>query len=113
MRAADRALFRISAHSYLFTPGMQGMTPDEPLHGRVSEQGDFGYATDADDVHWFTLHGCLDFFGNGVASAYTVTDSRVIGRYEPAMHACARWRGPRSAAARAWPGSGPAATVGA
>ncbi|SDY56967.1 amidohydrolase family protein [Herbiconiux ginsengi] len=72
----------VSAHSHLFTSGMRGMTPGEPLYGWVGEQSTFISAADADDVYWFTLHGCLDFLGNGVTSAYNFTDSRVVGKYD-------------------------------
>ncbi|MCS5717941.1 amidohydrolase family protein [Herbiconiux sp. CPCC 205763] len=74
----------ISAHSHLFTSGMRGMTPGEPLYGWVGEQSTFISAASADDIYWFTLHGCLDFLGNGVTSAYNFTDSRVVGKYDAA-----------------------------
>ncbi len=74
----------VSAHSHLFTSGMRGMTPGEPLYGWVGEQSAFISGADADDIYWFTLHGCLDFLGNGVTSAYNFTDSRIVGRYDAA-----------------------------
>ena len=71
----------ISAHSHIFTSGMRGMTPGENLYGWVGEQST---AAGEDDIYWFTLHGCLDFIGNGITSAYNFTDSRVVGRYDAA-----------------------------
>ena len=72
----------ISAHSHIFTSGMRGMTPGDELYGWVGEQSTFISGADADDIYWFTLHGCLDFLGNGVTSAYNFTDSRVVGKYD-------------------------------
>jgi cytosine/adenosine deaminase-related metal-dependent hydrolase len=72
----------VSAHSHIFTSGMRGMTPGDPLYGWVGEQSTFISGADADDIYWFTLHGCLDFLGNGVTSAYNFTDSRVVGKYD-------------------------------
>ncbi|RFA20326.1 cytosine deaminase [Subtercola boreus] len=74
----------VSAHSHIFTSGMRGMTPDDSLYGWVGQQSTFISAADEDDIYWFTLHGCLDFLNNGVTSAYNFTDSRVVGRYDPA-----------------------------
>ncbi|RFA13983.1 cytosine deaminase [Subtercola boreus] len=73
----------VSAHSHIFTSGMRGMTPGDNLYGWVGVQSEFISAADVDDIYWFTLHGCLDFIGNGVTSAYNFTDSRVVGRYDP------------------------------
>lgn len=72
----------ISAHSHIFTSGMRGMTPGENLYGWVGEQSTFVSGADAEDIYWFTLHGCLDFLGNGVTAAYNFTDSRVVGKYD-------------------------------
>ncbi|MCS5722193.1 amidohydrolase family protein [Herbiconiux sp. CPCC 203407] len=72
----------ISAHSHIFTSGMRGMTPGDSLYGWVGEQSTFISGADSDDIYWFTLHGCLDFLGNGVTSAYNFTDSRVVGKYD-------------------------------
>jgi cytosine/adenosine deaminase-related metal-dependent hydrolase len=72
----------VSAHSHIFTSGMRGMTPGDGLYGWVGEQSTFISGADADDIYWFTLHGCLDFLGNGVTSAYNFTDSRVVGKYD-------------------------------
>ncbi|CAN5360988.1 hypothetical protein BH09ACT6_BH09ACT6_01240 [soil metagenome] len=74
----------VSAHSHLFTSGMRGMTPGDNLYGWVGTQSSFIAGADEDDVYWFTLHGCLDFIDNGITSAYNFTDSRVVGRYDPA-----------------------------
>ena len=74
----------ISAHSHIFTSGMRGMTPGENLYGWVGEQSTFISGAGEDDIYWFTLHGCLDFIGNGITSAYNFTDSRVVGRYDAA-----------------------------
>ncbi|GAA0996548.1 8-oxoguanine deaminase [Subtercola frigoramans] len=74
----------VSAHSHIFTSGMRGMTPGENLYGWVGTQSSFISAADEDDIYWFTLHGCLDFITNGITSAYNFTDSRVVGRYDPA-----------------------------
>ncbi len=74
----------VSAHSHIFTSGMRGMTPGDSLYGWVGEQSTFVSGADEDDVYWFTLHGCLDFLGNGVTSAYNFTDSRVVGKYDAA-----------------------------
>ncbi|WP_066041423.1 amidohydrolase family protein [Herbiconiux solani] len=72
----------ISAHSHIFTSGMRGMTPGDTLYPWVGEQSAFISGADEEDVYWFTLHGCLDFLGNGVTSAYNFTDSRVVGSYD-------------------------------
>ncbi|MCU1480043.1 MAG: cytosine deaminase [Subtercola sp.] len=74
----------ISAHSHIFTSGMRGMTPGDNLYGWVGTQSAFISGAGEDDIYWFTLHGCLDFIGNGITSAYNFTDSRVVGRYDPA-----------------------------
>ncbi|UFS59982.1 amidohydrolase family protein [Subtercola endophyticus] len=73
----------ISAHSHIFTSGMRGMTPGDNLYGWVGTQSAFISGAGEDDIYWFTLHGCLDFIGNGITSAYNFTDSRVVGRYDP------------------------------
>ncbi len=77
----------VSAHSHIFTSGMRGMTPGEPLYGWVAVQATFMGGADLDDVYWFTLHGCLDFLGNGITSAYNFTSSRICGRYDPVTDA--------------------------
>lgn len=74
----------ISAHSHLFTSGMRGMTPGDPLYGWVGEQSAFIARAADDDIYWFTVHGALDFIVNGITSAYNFTDSRIVGRYDPA-----------------------------
>ncbi|GGF26261.1 amidohydrolase family protein [Subtercola lobariae] len=74
----------ISAHSHIFTSGMRGMTPGDNLYGWVGEQSTFISGAGEDDIYWFTLHGCLDFIGNGITSAYNFTDSRIVGRYDAA-----------------------------
>lgn len=74
----------VSAHSHIFTSGMRGMTPGEPLYGWVGVQAQFMSGTDAEDVYWMTLHGCLDFLANGITSAYNFTSSRIHTRYDAA-----------------------------
>ena len=74
----------VSAHSHIFTSGMRGMTPGDPLYGWVGVQAQFMSGTDADDVYWMTLHGSLDFLVNGVTSAYNFLSSRFHSRYDAA-----------------------------
>jgi cytosine/adenosine deaminase-related metal-dependent hydrolase len=72
----------VSAHSHIFSSGMRGMTPGEPLYGWVAEQAQFTSGAGPEDQYWMTLHGCLDFIDNGITSAYNFTSSRIIGRYD-------------------------------
>ncbi|MGE0726767.1 MAG: amidohydrolase family protein [Acidimicrobiia bacterium] len=72
----------VSAHSHLFTAGMRGMTPGEPLYGWVVVQAQLMSGTDLDDVYWMTLHSCLDFLDNGITAAYNFTSTRLTGGYD-------------------------------
>ncbi|MCC6438130.1 MAG: amidohydrolase family protein [Acidimicrobiales bacterium] len=74
----------VSAHSHLYTSGMRGMTPGEPLYGWVQVQAALMTGTDIEDAYWMTLHGCLDFIDNGITSAYNFTCTRLLGGYDAA-----------------------------
>jgi 5-methylthioadenosine/S-adenosylhomocysteine deaminase len=71
----------VSAHSHLYTSGLRGMASSQPLYPWVRANGLVVAGSSAEDMYWYTLHGCLDFIGNGVTSAYNFTHSRAIWRY--------------------------------
>jgi cytosine/adenosine deaminase-related metal-dependent hydrolase len=73
----------VSAHSHLFTSGLRGLAAGETLYGWVQANMDVLAGATAEDIYWFTLHGCLDFVANGVTAAYNFTQSRVIWSYDP------------------------------
>lgn len=64
----------VSSHSHLFTSGLRGLGVSETLYGwcdsMLGTTAHFG----PEDMYWSTLHGALDFLGNGVTTAYNFTD---------------------------------------
>ncbi|RFA11261.1 cytosine deaminase [Subtercola boreus] len=73
----------VSAHSHLYTSGLRGMASDQSLYPWVRANGTVVAGSADEDLYWYTLHGCLDFIGNGITSAYNFTHSRAIWRYDP------------------------------
>ena len=67
----------VSAHSHLFTSGSRGLGMDQALYGWGDAMMAYTRHTDAEDIYWCTLHGALDFIGNGITTAYDFTDSRL------------------------------------
>ena len=64
----------VSSHSHLFTSGLRGLGVADTLYGWCDSMlGLTAHAT-PDDIYWSTLHGALDFLGNGVTTAYNFTD---------------------------------------
>jgi cytosine/adenosine deaminase-related metal-dependent hydrolase len=50
---------------------------DLALYGWVDAMLRYTRHAEADDIYWCTLHGALDFLGNGITTAYDFTDSRL------------------------------------
>jgi cytosine/adenosine deaminase-related metal-dependent hydrolase len=82
----------VSAHSHLHTSGLRGLAVGETLYPWVRANNEVLLGAADEDLYWFTLHGCLDFLGNGITSAYNFTLNRVLwlydqttGRDEPAQ----------------------------
>jgi cytosine/adenosine deaminase-related metal-dependent hydrolase len=72
----------LSAHSHLFTSGMRGLASASTLYPWLAANADFLLGADSEDMYWATLHGCLDFLGNGITSAYDFAHGRVAARYD-------------------------------
>lgn len=67
----------VSSHSHLFTSGTRGLGVDQTLYGWCNSMlGFFNHAT-AEQMYWSTLHGALDFLGNGVTTAFDFTNTRL------------------------------------
>ena len=64
----------VSSHSHLFTSGLRGLGVGETLYGWCDSMLGMTSGATADDIYWSTLHGALDFLGNGVTTAYNFTD---------------------------------------
>ena len=64
----------VSSHSHLFTSGLRGLGVGETLYGWCDSMLGMTSAATPEDVYWSTLHGALDFLGNGVTTAYNFTD---------------------------------------
>lgn len=73
----------VSAHSHLFTSGSRGLGADQPLYGWIDAMTTYTRHADAEDIYWCTLHGALDFLGNGITTAYDFTDSRLPLTLDP------------------------------
>ena len=67
----------VSTHSHLFTSGSRGLGVSETLYGWCDSMLGLIREADGEDVYWTTLHGSLDFLGNGVTTAYDFTDPRI------------------------------------
>lgn len=67
----------VSSHSHLFTSGSRGLGVSETLYGWCDSMLGLIRGATGDDVYWTTLHGSLDFLGNGVTTAYDFTDPRI------------------------------------
>jgi cytosine/adenosine deaminase-related metal-dependent hydrolase len=72
----------ISAHSHIQTTGLRGLAVGETLYPWVRANNEVLIGAADDDLYWFMLHGCLDFLGNGITSAYNFTASRVLRLYD-------------------------------
>ncbi len=64
----------VSSHSHLFTSGLRGLGAGDTLYGWCDSMLGMTSAATPEDVYWSTLHGALDFLGNGVTTAYNFTD---------------------------------------
>jgi cytosine/adenosine deaminase-related metal-dependent hydrolase len=74
----------ISAHSHLHTSGMRGIAADEQLYPWARACVRLTMGAEPDDMYWFVLHGCLDFLGNGITSAFNFPQNEVLSLYDPA-----------------------------
>jgi cytosine/adenosine deaminase-related metal-dependent hydrolase len=74
----------VSAHSHLHTSGLRGLAAGETLYPWVRANNEILLGADAEDMYWFALHGCLDFLGNGITSAYNFAQNRVLWLYDRA-----------------------------
>lgn len=72
----------VSAHSHIYTSGLRGLAHSETLYPWVLQNGKALLGSGAEDLYWYTLHGSLDFLGNGITSAYNFTHSRVAWLYD-------------------------------
>jgi len=64
----------VSSHSHLFTSGLRGLGVADTLYGWCDAMlGTTAHMT-PEQLYWSTLHGSLDFLGNGVTTAYNFTD---------------------------------------
>lgn len=71
----------LSTHSHLFTSGSRGLGVAETLYGWCDSMLGLIRHASPSDIYWTTLHGSLDFLGNGVTTAYDFTDPRIA--WEP------------------------------
>lgn len=67
----------VSSHSHLFTSGLRGLGVDQTLYGWCDSMLGFTADASADNLYWSSLHGALDFLGNGVTTAFDFTDPRL------------------------------------
>ncbi len=72
----------VSAHSHIYTSGLRGLAHSDTLYPWVLQNGKALLGSGAEDLYWYTLHGSLDFLGNGITSAYNFTHSRVAWLYD-------------------------------
>jgi cytosine/adenosine deaminase-related metal-dependent hydrolase len=72
----------VSAHSHLFMSGLRGLGVGQTLYGWLAENMAVLAGAGVEDLYWFTLHGGLDFAGNGITSAFNFTQSRVLWKYD-------------------------------
>jgi cytosine/adenosine deaminase-related metal-dependent hydrolase len=72
----------VSAHSHIHTSGLRGIAAGETLYPWVRANNEILLGATAEDMYWFTLHGCLDFLGNGITTAYNFTQNRVLWLYD-------------------------------
>ncbi|MGP2438390.1 amidohydrolase family protein [Streptomyces sp. JW3] len=76
----------VSAHSHLHTSGLRGLAAGETLYPWVRANNEILLGAAAEDMYWFALHGCLDFVGNGITSAYNFAQNRVLWLYDQHTH---------------------------
>lgn len=72
----------VSAHSHLHTSGLRGLAVGETLYPWVRANNEVLLGATDEDMYWSVLHGCLDFLGNGITSAYNFALSRVVWLYD-------------------------------
>lgn len=72
----------VSAHSHIYTSGLRGLAHSDTLYPWVLENNKALLGSGTEDLYWYTLHGSLDFLGNGITSAYNFTHSRVAWLYD-------------------------------
>jgi cytosine/adenosine deaminase-related metal-dependent hydrolase len=67
----------VSSHSHLFTSGTRGLGVESTLYGWCDSMLGFFAHASPENMYWSTLHGSLDFLGNGVTTAFDFTDPRL------------------------------------
>jgi len=67
----------VSSHSHLFTSGTRGLGVDQTLYGWCDSMLGFFNHVGAEQMYWSTVHGALDFLGNGVTTAFDFTNPRL------------------------------------
>ncbi len=67
----------VSAHSHLFTSAARGLGADQTLYGWCDSMLGFFSHVEPADMYWASLHGALDFLGNGVTTAFDFCDPRL------------------------------------
>lgn len=67
----------VSSHSHLFTSGLRGLGVDQTLYGWCDSMLGFTANMSPENMYWSSLHGALDFLGNGVTTAFDFTDPRL------------------------------------
>lgn len=67
----------VSSHSHLFTSGTRGLGVHETLYGWCDSMLGFFNHASAEQMYWSTVHGSLDFLGNGVTTAFDFTNPRL------------------------------------
>lgn len=67
----------VSAHSHLFTGPARGLGVDSTLYGWCDSMLGLFRHVSPELVYWCSLHGALDFLGNGVTTAFDFCDPRL------------------------------------
>lgn len=67
----------VSSHSHLFTSGTRGLGVHETLYGWCDSMLGFFNHASAEQMYWSTVHGSLDFMGNGITTAFDFTNPRL------------------------------------
>jgi cytosine/adenosine deaminase-related metal-dependent hydrolase len=67
----------VSSHSHLFTSATRGLGVDQTLYGWCDSMLGFFNHTSPEQMYWSTVHGALDFLGNGVTTAFDFTNPRL------------------------------------
>ncbi len=67
----------VSAHSHLHTSAARGLGTESSLYGWIEAMTTWIRRASPEDMYWATLHGALDFLGNGITTAYDFTNGRL------------------------------------